>query len=345
MKLLSICNPSRYSSPLLDIPIFYQRLALDERFEFFHIPTEGVFTQGANTKLIQVAPVKGILPYTTFLELDSQVRDWRSLEEFDLVFCRTLKPFPEGYLDRLRLWEPFVKFVNSPTGIHEQIQQEFLLKVASKFTPDMVVTDSWMEALTFFEKHQVIVAKRYNSCGGRGVFKIWYHNGHFLVDNPFSRTREFTNFSEVMNYLKGSTGKPLQFVQYLQRVDAGDKRIVVVDGEIYGAYIRRSKSGHWVHNVSVDGECFLSDISSEEKEAIDATFEHYRCRGIHTLGYDFLMNDEGNWCISEINGGNIGGFARLELLTNQSIMERLFTWMIEFSRKPRKNLSLGLVED
>ena len=50
---------------------------------------------------------------------------------------------------------------------------------------------------------------------------------------------------------------------------------------------------------------------------------------MHTLGYDFLL-DDGIWRISEINADNIGGFARLEQLTQTPIMARLVDWLISF---------------
>ncbi len=60
---------------------------------------------------------------------------------------------------------------------------------------------------------------------------------------------------------------------------------------------------------------------------------HYQQRGLHTLGYDFLLDDQGSWCISEINAGNIGGFARLEQLTGKPIMKKLIDWLITFAQQ------------
>lgn len=333
MKLLSICDPNSYKRPSLDIPIYYQQLARDTRVESFHLPTEEVVTAKDFPPKLQVASVTGELSYKGFLNLGALVNQEVALTEMDLVFCRTLKPFPPGYLDTLARWEKQVKFVNSPKGIREQIQPDFLLKVARKYIPEMIITGDWREALAFFEQQQIVVAKQSNSCGGRGVFKIYYQNNCFHVDNLFLGTKEFDDFVKVMNYLQGTNKDPLQFVHYLKRVDAGDKRIVVVDGEIYGAYIRRSQSGHWVHNVSGDGECSLAEISEGEKEAIANTFEYYHNRGIHTLGYDFLLNEDNNWCISEINAGNVGGFSRLEQLTNKAVMNQLISWLIEFTNR------------
>ena len=331
MKLLAICDPSRYSRPPLDVPTFYQQAALHPAIHFFHIPVENVLAQNQHSSTVQVAPAVGDLDYDAFLALGGNAHESFELGAFDLVFCRTLKPFPQNYLKQLQRWENQTQFVNSPTGIEAQIEPEFLSQAASAFIPDMIVTQHWAEALAFFERHHTVVAKQFNSCGGRGVFKIWYENSRFKVDNFTLGLQEFADFAQAYVYLQGTTNKPLQFVRYLTRVGAGDKRVVVVNGEIYGAYVRRSKSGHWINNVSGDGECFLADITEAEREAIDGTVEYYRRRGLMTLGYDFLQDEDGSWRVSEINAGNIGGFARLELLTGKPVMARFLDRLIEFT--------------
>ncbi|MBP0022282.1 MAG: hypothetical protein J7647_32590 [Cyanobacteria bacterium SBLK] len=343
MKFLAICDPTRYKRPPLDVPTFYQRLSEKKPIDFFHIPSDRIFDNPFYSPHIKVAPVSGKLSYERFIKLGDFAHSPISLEEIDLIFCRTLKPFPPGYLNQLQNWEQFVKFVNSPTGKKEQIQADFLLKVARSFIPTTIITSNWQEALDFFaQNNHIIVAKQANSCGGRGVFKIEYRGGKFQVDNFLAGVREFEHFIDVMNYMQKSPDDSLILMKYLSRVNAGDKRIVVVDGEIYGAYIRRSASGHWINNVSGDGECFLAEITSEEREAIAATVSAYRDRGLHTLGYDFLMDETGTWRISEINAGNIGGFARLELLTGQPVMERLFAWLQGFARRPRGDRRIAL---
>ncbi|MGF1515338.1 MAG: RimK family alpha-L-glutamate ligase [Elainellaceae cyanobacterium] len=330
---LSICDPTKYSKPPLDVPTFYQRLSRDPRLNFCHIPVSNVFRAARTLPKIEVATSAGTLPYDAFVALGKRASEVKHLANIDLVFCRTLKPFPPGYLDELSRWEQWTRFVNCPKTKKEQIRPDFLVKVARDFIPDALVTSNWQEAQAFFERHQVIVAKQVNSCGGRGVYKIWYEQGQFHVDNLLAGPQTFATFAQLMGHLQQAS-HPLQLHRYLHRVHAGDKRVVVVDGEIYGSYLRRSKGGHWVNNVSGDGECTLAEITADEISAIEHTVEAYRRRGLHTLGYDFLMDDDGSWRISEINAGNIGGFARLELLTGRPVMNRLIDWMIAFSQRP-----------
>ena len=336
MNILLICNPQLYPSLDYDVPNSYLGLAKRKDVNLFHLDSRQVMAQEPGSHYILATKISEQFTYQDFRELEKQPQELYSLQDFDLVFCRTLKPFPSGYLDRLSSWEKFTKFVNSPSRKTEQISADFLFKVAKNWIPETIVTDDWQEAQAFWQKHQTIVSKQVNSCGGRGVFKIWYEQGLFHIDNFQVGLRSFEHFSEVMDYAQGLTQAPLQLVRYLSQVNQGDKRIVVVDGEIYGAYIRRSKTGHWVNNVSGDGECILADVSDGERDAIANTVKAYQERGLHTLGYDFLQDDDGEWCISEINAGNIGGFFRLQQLTQTPVMDRFIDWLVEFAKSKPK---------
>ena len=330
MKLLCICHPAAYRRPGLEVPVFYQRLAQDPRVELFHVPVSQVV---ANPIQASVAPVTAPLSYEAFLALDAQAQTRISLSEVDLVFCRTLKPFPPGYLKRLYTWTHQTSIVNDPMGIQTQIHPTFLSKVAGDLIPETMVTDDPAAAAAFLKTHGVMVAKRSNSCGGRGVFKIWTQDQGVMVDNLVTGPQQLQTLEQVMAAIQAEPTELLQLMRYLPTVDAGDKRILVVDGEIYGAYLRKSRSGHWVNNVSGDGDCTLATVTAAERSVIAQTVGYYRNLGLHTLGYDFLMNEDGNWCISEINAGNIGGFARMETLTGEPVCERLTTWLIQFAER------------
>ena len=342
MNILLISNPISYQDYTLDVPKFYREISRRQELNLFHTSPNQVMEKQTLSNHIFATKITEKLTHQDFLDLEEQTQNLYPLQQFDLVFCRTLKPFPQGYLDRLSSWEKSTRFVNSPSHKIEQITADFLVKVAKNWIPETIVTDDWQEAKAFWEKYQTIVAKQVNSCGGRGVFKIWDEKGLFQVDNFQAGLRSFEHFSEVIDYVGGTTQAPIQLVRYLSQVNQGDKRIVVVDGEIYGAFLRRSKTGHWVNNVSGDGECIEAEISDCEKDAIADTVGAYQERGLHTLGYDFLQDDDGTWRISEINAGNIGGFARLEELTHTPVMARFINWLIYFAKSSAlKNKCLG----
>lgn len=338
MKLLSLCDPTQYKQPPLDVPTFYQHLSKDPKITLYHLPSPQVISDHDQLPIVNAIATSGPLSYREFVSLGTRPTQPIHLQDIDLVFCRTLKPFTPTYLNKLSRWEGFTRFINSPTSKQRQMEADFLLSIAAPYMPDTLITNKCSEAHAFFEKHKIIVAKTTNSTGGRGVFKISYKDGQYHVDNILTGTGTFAQFSDVMSCLQSGcmSGdcETIQFCRYLPNTLAGDKRVVVVDGEIYGSYLRKSKSGHWVNNVSADGTCSLTSISAAEKEAIAHTVGHYQKMGLHTLGYDFLMDNDGTWRISEINAGNIGGFARLEMLTGQPIMNKLTDWLLNFAHQP-----------
>ena len=328
MNIVFICDPDRYPHADNDIPMSYKAAARDPRVRFFHLPVSGVTGEDE----IDVVPVEtGDLSHEAFLGLNAAPRRSMPVDEIDVMFCRTLKPFPEGHLDRLGRWMGKTRFLNHPLNKKVQISAGFLCGLAPDYTPETIVTGNVDALDAFLARYRRAVAKRPNSTIGLGVFKIWFDGDSYHTDHVREGERKFASLREVMDHVRGDWDA-VELVRYLPRVTAGDKRVVVVDGEIYGAYIRRSASGHWVQNVSSsDSMCYPAEVSDFEREAVDKTVPLYREYGFNTLGYDFLMNDDGRWLISEINVGNIGGIARLELLTGKPYMARFLDWIVDFA--------------
>ncbi len=320
MKLLCIANPKAYQQAITDVPLSYARLAAHPDVELYHAETETMMNADKSIKSIAIHP--GFMP-DEFGNLSSRETINMEADDFDMAFCRTLKPFPTGYLDRLAQWSPYVPFVNDPSGIAHQLDVGFLLEAASQFTPPSLVTNKEDMAQDFLNEHGTMVVKQSNSCGGRGVYKVSTDtHGAFVTDNVTENPRTFHSFSEMFLHItKGSTEHAL-LMSYLPRVTEGDRRIVVMDGEIFGTYIRRSKNGHWVQNVSFGSTCDLMPVTEEDRRMVEATAPYYQQAGIRLLGYDLLLNNSGTWKISEINAGNIGGLFRLEYLGIKGVTDR-----------------------
>lgn len=340
MKIVFICDPERYPHADNDIPVCYKAAARDPKIDLFHLPVANV--TGANE--IEVVPVEtGELTHEAFLNLNAAPKQTVPVAGIDVMFCRTLKPFPDGHLDRLGQWMDKTRFLNNPLNKRIQIAAGFLNRLAPDYTPETIVTGDAIELEEYLGRHGTVVAKRPNSTNGLGVFRLWREGTGYRSDHVHEGVREFSDPRAVLSYVRGDWDA-VELVRFLPRVTAGDKRVVVVDGEIYGAYIRKSASGHWVHNVSSsDSMCYPAEVSEFERQAVAETVPLYRDYGFHTLGYDFLMNDDGRWLISEINVGNIGGIARLEQLTGASFMDRFLDWMVAFGRRPADDVQDGLV--
>jgi len=331
MRLLCIANPAAYKGTVTDVPLSYARLAAHPDIELFHADTRAMLSPG---RWIRATPVAaGFMP-DEFGQLSQRTSNQFLPDQFDLAFCRTLKPFPTGYLKHLAQWSSGLRFVNDPSGIQRQLEPQFFLDAAQAFIPPSVVTADEIQASQFQKRQGTIVAKRTNSCGGRGVYRISSSSGgSFVMDNVVEGTAEFTRFSQLFAHLTRDGSESILLMRYLPRVTEGDKRLVVVDGEIFGTYLRSSPKGHWVQNVSFGGSSTLVPAEPEDQVIIDATHAHYKRAGIHILGYDLLKDDDGSSKVSEINAGNVGGLFRIEYLGIPGATDRFVSWLNNFYKR------------
>jgi glutathione synthase len=134
MKLLCITQPE--SHPPFDTTVeLYQRLAVHPDFELFHMDSADI----SDRSTVEVVPVQRALQYDEFLALKDAAKEIRSLSSFQLVFCRTDRPYPAHYMHSMQLHErQGVRFVNSPTGLLEANRREFHQTYAKAFLPDWI---------------------------------------------------------------------------------------------------------------------------------------------------------------------------------------------------------------
>ncbi len=331
MKLLCITEPRTH--PSFDTTVsLYSHFAESSDIQLFHALSTSVSADSN----VPVVAVPGALRYEEFLALEHAETTDLAWEFFDVAFCRTDKPRPPKFHDFLETHANVVRFVNQPRGVEEAGSWDFSQKVVAGHLPDHIFSRDKEEIADFFGQHGTIVAKQSGSYGGREVSKITRSGAGYTCDNIVRGLQEFSSLDGLIDELLSRDANAFQFVRYLKNIGAGDKRVLVVDGEIYGGYVRKSASEGWVHNISAGGTAELSEIGSREKEVIADTVPAYRQLGINTLGYDFLMDDDGSWILSEINAGNIGGYNRLEELGAEGILDRLSSWILSFAAATQK---------
>ncbi len=335
LRLLSIANPERYLAAATDVPLGYARLAAHPEVTLYHADTAAMTSAVSEPEQgIPCVRVPRDFDPASFGALSAAPTLTRAPDAFDLAFCRTLKPFPPGYLDRLEAWARHVPFLNHPAGIRRQLAPDFLLEAASAYLPASLLAHHPEELDGFLAAHEVAVAKRANSCGGRGVFRVRRLPGARVeTDNVVDGSAVHADVAAAWNELAGDVGAPVLLMRYLPRVTGGDKRLVVVGGEIQGAYLRRSQRGHWVQNVSQGARCERVAASDADRALVAATRGPYAALGIRLLGYDLIEDDGGAWRISEINAGNVGGLFRLEALGEPDLTDRFVRFLQDVARQ------------
>ncbi|HEU4498264.1 MAG TPA: glutathione synthase, partial [Sphingomicrobium sp.] len=125
----------------------------------------------------------------------------------------------------------------------------------------------------FHARHGEIVVKPLHGKAGEGVFRVG---------------RDGTNLT-ALSELFGSIWKEPFIVQaFLPAVAEGDKRIVLVDGEVAGAINRRPKEGEFRSNLAAGGTAEQTELTDREREICAAIGPELKRRGLLFVGIDVI---------------------------------------------------------
>ncbi len=180
-----------------------------------------------------------------------------------------------------------------------------------------------LEAIDAFKAHFPIVLKPLRNYGGQGLVKIdgqrvWI--GKEETTYPAFR-QQLAQQSRKIAYLG---------VKYLTKVDQGDKRIVVVDGQIMGASLRRPAQGGWLCNIAMGGRAEAATVEEAERHILARVNPLMAENGILMYGIDTLVGDDGRRCLSELNTTSVGGLEQMAKHQGFQIIQHAATFIWQY---------------
>ncbi len=234
-----------------------------------------------------------------------------ALNSYDLIWLRMPPPLSADFLTYLgQVFEGAV-IINNPNSIHQTGSKSFLTNFPS-ISPPMKICKS-LDDINEFRQLFPIVLKPFRSYGGHGIVKI-------EQDTVFSDADSYP----FETFAKKYSEHPSEYlaVKYLKNVKQGDKRIIVVNGEILGASLRLPAEDSWLCNVSMGGSSTEAEITSEEEKIISHIDPILSKLGIVMYGVDTLVDDEGKRILSEINTTSIGGLPQIAAMRKEPLVEK-----------------------
>ncbi|HEX4693331.1 glutathione synthase [Sphingomonas sp.] len=216
-------------------------------------------------------------------------------EQADVVLMRQDPPFDLGYITATHLLERIADrtlVVNDPASVRNAPEKVFVLDF-SRFMPPTLVTRSLSEARKFLHEHGEIVVKPLHGHGGGSVFRVG-HDG--------------LNLSALIETFNAAYREPHMVQAFLPGVAKGDKRIVLVDGEVAGAINRIPGEGEFRSNLAVGGSAAKTELTAKESEICAALGPELKKRGLLFVGIDVIG---GEW-LTEINVTSPTGIVAIE---------------------------------
>jgi glutathione synthase len=253
----------------------------------------------ARARRITVQRVKGD-------HVTAQAGEVVDLAEVDVIWLRQDPPFDMGYittthlLDRLR---GKTLVVNDPFWVRNSPEKLLVLDYPDLTPPTMVARD--LEMLKAFkEDHGDVILKPLYGNGGAGVFRL---------------TREDRNLNSLHELFTGINREPLIMQKFLPDVSAGDKRVILVDGEPVGGINRVPAKGEVRSNMHVGGKPEATALTDREKEICAIIGPRLKEMGQVFVGIDVI----GNW-LTEINVTSPTGIQELERFDGVNVAGKIW---------------------
>ena len=105
------------------------------------------------------------------------------------------------------------------------------------------------------------------------------------------------NLASLIEVFNTAYREPHMIQAFLPGVAEGDKRIVLVDGEVAGAVNRIPGEGEIRSNLAVGGKAAKTELTAREEEICAALGPELKARGLLFVGIDVIG---GEW-LTEIN--------------------------------------------
>lgn len=204
--------------------------------------------------------------------------------DIDVVWMRQDPPFHLGYISAALLLDRLkgtTLVVNDPREVINAPEKMFVLDYARFMPPTLVARDE-RDIRDFQQRHGAVVCKPLHGNGGKAIFRI---------------EADGTNLSALTELFGQVWPEPFMVQPFLPEVAEGDKRIVLVDGEVAGAINRKPGEGEFRSNLARGGSAEATGLTPREEEICAAMGPELKRRGLVFVGIDVIG---GQW-LTEIN--------------------------------------------
>ncbi|MDD2875826.1 MAG: glutathione synthase [Acidiphilium sp.] len=197
------------------------------------------------------------------------------LGTMDVVLMRQDPPFDMAYITATHLLDhihPKTLVVNDPASVRNAPEKLLVMEFADLMPPTLIAWDR-AAIRDFRARYKDIIVKPLFGNGGAGVFRI----------KP-----DDENLGALMDMYFGVSREPLMIQRYEPAVRAGDKRIILIDGEAMGAINRVPVEGDARSNMHAGGVAQPTTMTTRDIEICERIGPILKERGLLFTGIDVI---------------------------------------------------------
>lgn len=218
------------------------------------------------------------------------------ITDYDVILMRKDPPFDMRFIYATYLLDHAkaagVLVVNDPKAIRDCNEKLFATWFSDYMSPT-IVTSKQAHIRQFISEHQDVIVKPLDGMGGTGIFRL-------TADSP--------NIGATLEMLTELETLPIMAQRYLPEIVDGDKRVLIVDGEVVEYCLARIPTkGETRGNLAAGGRGVAMPITDIERQVAEAVAPIVKEKGLLFVGLDLIggriteINVTSPTCVREID--------------------------------------------
>ncbi|MCF8998298.1 glutathione synthase [Acinetobacter nectaris] len=220
----------------------------------------------------------------------------QSLAEYDVVLMRKDPPFDMNFVYTTYILEQAERegawIINKPQSLRDCNEKLFATQFPELQVPTLVTSQQSL-IREFIQMHQDVIVKPLDGMGGSGIFRL---------------SAQGANIGSTLEMLTELGKQPIMAQRYIPEITAGDKRILMVNGEpIPYCLARIPQNGEVRGNLAAGGLGEARPLTAKDKEIAAKVGPILREKGLVFVGLDVIgeyvteINVTSPTCIREID--------------------------------------------
>jgi glutathione synthase len=232
------------------------------------------------------------------------------LAEVDCVFIRKDPPFDAEYLYVTLMLEKLrgrTLVVNDPRGLRDANEKLYTLHFAEHM-PRTLVTSDRDRIHAFVARLGTAVVKPLDGAGGSGVMVV---------------SKADRNSRSIVDYITREGTRHAMVQEYLEAVRKGDKRVLLLEGEVLGGINRVAREDDVRSNIHVGGRVEACEVTAAERAIVAQMAPRLAADGLVFVGLDFIGEK-----LTEVNVTSPTGIQELSRHVGRDVAERVIAWVV-----------------
>jgi glutathione synthase len=262
-------------------------------YKLFYMEQQHLFLENGNPRA-EVRPLKVMEnPFKWYeLEESSSV----PLEEIDVILMRKDPPFDAEYVYSTYILEEAERrgtlVVNKPQSLRDCNEKVFATQFP-QCTPPLLVSRDERRLKKFLDEHLDVVFKPLDGMGGTSIFRVKQGD---------------QNLNVILETLTKNGQETIMGQKYVPEITTGDKRILVIDGEVVPYCLARIPAdGEFRGNLAAGGQGVVQPLSDRDRWIADQITPTLKEKGLIFVGLDVIgdylteINVTSPTCVREID--------------------------------------------